>query len=161
MSTAAPRTRTDAPAPGDPVLLPGRVAERCASAATACAVRQGERSLSYADLDRLSARVAGRLLKSGLPPESRVALLVDRTVEAPALILGVLRAGCVYVPLDPAHPAERLVGMLRDCRAAVLVSDRPPLGPGLPPATVVLSPGLLLDERAEEEDGPGGPPRTL
>jgi amino acid adenylation domain-containing protein len=94
-----------------------------ASRADAAAVHQPGRVRSYAGVDRLSRQVAGRLAGMELPPEARVGLVLHRTVDVPAMILGVLRAGLAIVPLDASSPAARNTAILEDAGAAVLIQD--------------------------------------
>src|SRR4051812_32900365 len=77
------------------------------------AVADGDRRLTYADLDRASRRLAGALLAAGVAPGRRVGLLLDRTAGIAVGSLGVLRAGATYVPLDPAAPPARVEHILR------------------------------------------------
>jgi amino acid adenylation domain-containing protein len=83
----------------------------------------GSESLSYAQLDRRAATLARRLVASGLPPDATVAVLCRRSLEMPAALLGVLKAGAAYLPLDPDYPAERLRFMLEDSGARALVAE--------------------------------------
>ncbi|OLF05234.1 hypothetical protein BLA60_36865 [Actinophytocola xinjiangensis] len=77
----------------------------------ALAVRRGDDRRSYAELDDYAARIAGQLASAGVRPGDTVAVLLDRSVELVAALLGVWKAGAAYVPLDPAHPAGRLRDM--------------------------------------------------
>lgn len=91
---------------------------------TAPALRFGERSLSYGELDAWSKRIAQRLRQLGVGPGSLVALCLERSPEMVAAILGTLKAGAAYVPLDPDSPAERLRLVLSDVRAPVLLTQQ-------------------------------------
>jgi len=86
------------------------------------AIRYGELSLSYAELDERSGRVAAWLTARGVAPGARVALLLDRSAAGIVAIYGVLKAGAAYVPLDPTVPPERNARILADCGAAALIS---------------------------------------
>ncbi len=86
------------------------------------------RVLSFRDLDERAGRVAARLSAAGVRPGGRVGLHLDRDVDAVAALIGVLRAGAAYVPLDPAYPRDRLAFMAADARLDVIVS----LGAELP-----------------------------
>jgi amino acid adenylation domain-containing protein len=99
-----------------------------AHARHAPAVSLGERTLTYAELERASARLAGRLAARGVGPETVVGVIAGRTPETVAALLAVLRAGGAYLPLDPAYPAERLRWMLEDSGAALVVAPD-----GVPP----------------------------
>ena len=76
---------------------------------------------TWRDLDRGSAMLAQLLSGPELPPGSRIAVQVDKSVEALMLYLGVLRAGHVYVPLNPAHPPAELGHYLANAQPAVVV----------------------------------------
>ncbi len=102
----------------------------------AVAVRHAGRAITYAELNADADRLAGRLLAAGLGPESPVGVLLDDRGELPAALLAVARAGCALLPLDPAHPARRQAGMLRDAGARALITDRP--AADLPPEAVDL-----------------------
>ncbi len=91
-----------------------RQVRRCPEAV---ALRFEGRSLSYRELEQRSRRLAGVLCQQGIGPESIVALFVERSFEMVLALLGVLRAGGAYLPLDPASPAERIRFMLGDSGA--------------------------------------------
>ncbi|MET7312325.1 amino acid adenylation domain-containing protein [Streptomyces sp. NPDC005571] len=78
---------------------------------------------SYADLNREANRLAHHLRTLGVVRESRVGILVDRSPALTSAILGVLKAGATYVPLDPGYPPERIAFMLADAGAEVLVTE--------------------------------------
>ncbi|MCK1798057.1 amino acid adenylation domain-containing protein [Streptomyces sp. XM4193] len=82
----------------------------------------GERELTYRELDSESAALAARLTAHGIRPEDRVAVVLPRTVEAVVALLAVVRAGGVYLPVDPDYPAERVAHMLRDARPALVLT---------------------------------------
>jgi amino acid adenylation domain-containing protein len=89
----------------------------------AAAIFHGER-MSYRELNARANRVAHHLRRLGVQAETRVALFVDRSLEALVGVLGVLKAGGAYVPLDPLYPRDRLAYMLQQCRASVLLTQR-------------------------------------
>ena len=90
----------------------------------------GERS--FEELDAESTRLAQSLVRGGVGPGDRVAVRVGRTVHLPALVLGILRAGAAYVPLDPAYPVGRVAHMLEDAGPAALLTtvEQQEAGPG-------------------------------
>ncbi len=91
----------------------------------AVAVIAGESSLTYAKLDARAGALARRLRAMGLGPDSIVGVMVDRSLDLPVCILGVLKAGCAFLPINPELPAERVSYMLEDCGArALLLSER-------------------------------------
>ena len=100
-----------------------RIAVRAAEAPSAPAVSCGEEELDCAGLEAWSNRIAQRLLRLGVRQEERVGLCVERSVGMVAGLLGILKAGAAYVPLDPAYPAERLQLMLDDATVRCVVTD--------------------------------------
>ena len=98
------------------------IAEQAARTPDALAVVFEGGSLTYAELESRSGRLADRLLGRGVGPEARVALLLDRSPELAVALLGVLKAGGAYVPLDPTYPPERLAYLLADSGARVVVT---------------------------------------
>ncbi|MET9700745.1 amino acid adenylation domain-containing protein [Streptomyces sp. NPDC006529] len=85
----------------------------------------GGEELDYATLDRLADGVAARLRTLGIGPGRTVAVLLPRTPRLLAALLGVLKSGAAYLPLDPGHPAERLALVLADGAAAAVLTDLP------------------------------------
>lgn len=86
------------------------------------AVRCGARSLTYRELVVAARDVAVRLAGRGFGRGHRVAVLVDRSVELPVALLGVLLSGAAFVPVDPGYPAERQAHMLDDCGARITLT---------------------------------------
>ena len=89
----------------------------------ALAVAAGGERCSYKEIDGRANQVARRLGRLGVGPETRVGLCVKRSVDLIAGMLGILKAGAAYVPLDPDGPRERLRWMLYDANVAVLVTQ--------------------------------------
>jgi len=87
--------------------------------------------LSYVELNRRANQLAHYLRKRGVGPDERVGLCVERSNEMLVGVLGILKAGGVYLPLDPAYPLERLSFMLEDGGAKVLLTQEH-LQEGLP-----------------------------
>ncbi|TGV29330.1 non-ribosomal peptide synthetase, partial [Mesorhizobium sp. M00.F.Ca.ET.186.01.1.1] len=78
------------------------------------ALEYKEQGLSYAGLNERANQLAHLLLAQGVKPDTTVAICVERSMEMIIGILGVLKAGAAYVPIDPAHPEERIAYMLDD-----------------------------------------------
>lgn len=87
------------------------------------AVIDGSTHIDYAHLIAHASVVADALSARGVPPGALVGVCMDRGWTLVATLLGVLRAGCAYVPLDPAYPAERVRYMLAHSRAAAVIVD--------------------------------------
>ena len=79
-------------------------------------------TLSYAELNARAERMAAGLRRLGVGPETRVGLLAERSEGLVAALLGTLKAGAAYVPLDPGYPAERLAYMMADAGISVVVA---------------------------------------
>ncbi|MFD5247395.1 amino acid adenylation domain-containing protein [Amycolatopsis sp. NPDC058340] len=88
------------------------------------AVVSDGRSLTYRELDLESTRLAHDLRERGAGPETVVGLSVRRGIELAVAVLGVVKAGGAYLPLDPDHPADRVRLMLTDAAASLVVSER-------------------------------------
>ena len=82
------------------------------------AIQCGDRSLTYRELNDRANQVAAHLGARGVGVDQLVALYMDHSIEVVCAILGVLKTGAAYVPIDPASPKERLAFMLRDIAAA-------------------------------------------
>jgi amino acid adenylation domain-containing protein len=87
------------------------------------AVEADDGALTYAELDRRAAALADALRARGVAPETRVGIFVDRSVEMLVALLGVLKAGGAYLPLDPAYPADRIAYILEDSGAALVLAQ--------------------------------------
>ncbi|MCD0256726.1 amino acid adenylation domain-containing protein, partial [Xanthomonas melonis] len=91
-------------------------------APSAVAVIHEDRAVSYAELNRQSNQLAHQLIGLGVGPEHRVALCMERGVEMVVGLLGILKAGAGYVPLDPAYPRERLAYIVQDSAPTAILS---------------------------------------
>jgi amino acid adenylation domain-containing protein len=117
----ASRAPAEAPAPA--ATLHARFAEAAARAPAAPALLSGGDTLTYAGLARRAGAIAAELRARGVVPEARVGVCLEWSPELVAALLGVLQAGGVYVPLDPAYPVERLAWIAADAGVSVLVTD--------------------------------------
>ncbi|BCL80831.1 hypothetical protein ccbrp13_32960 [Ktedonobacteria bacterium brp13] len=95
------------------------------------AIQDEEGSLSYAALNRLSSQFAHLLRQQGVQERMPVAVCLPRSLEGAIAVLGILKAGNVYVPLDPTAPVERVQSLLQQTQAAVLVTLGAPSLQGL------------------------------
>ncbi|MFP6560690.1 amino acid adenylation domain-containing protein [Paraburkholderia sp. B3] len=83
---------------------------------------EGDR-LTYGELARWSDRIAARLRRLGVQADQRIGLCIERSAALAAGVLGVLKSGAAFVPLDPAYPLERLESMLDDAGIACVLAD--------------------------------------
>jgi amino acid adenylation domain-containing protein len=88
------------------------------------AVVDGERSVTYAELDERAGRLSGLLRARGVGRGERVGLYLDKSLEAVVGIYAILRAGAAYVPLDPAAPPQRLAGIAANAGLRILITGR-------------------------------------
>jgi amino acid adenylation domain-containing protein len=107
---------------GDTSVL-RRFHENAARSPEAVAVRHQGTSLTYGQLDSWSSRIAGGLVDAGLTAGDRVGLLLGRSPAVIAAILGVWKAGGVYVPLDPEYPRLRLEQILDSARPGIVLTE--------------------------------------
>ncbi|HEU4367808.1 MAG TPA: amino acid adenylation domain-containing protein [Methylomirabilota bacterium] len=106
------------------------------------AVQARGRSLTYGELETRSNQLAHLLRARGVARGDRVGLLFPKAVESVVAMLGVLKAGAAYVPLDPHAPAQRVAGIAADCglRAIVTTGERlAALAPAAPACAVLVS----------------------
>ena len=100
-----------------------RFAAQAAATPDAVAVVDGPLRLTYRELDERAGRLAAHLRRHGAGPEVRVGVCLERSAGLIVAVLGVLKAGAAYVPLDPAYPPERLAYLLEDSAAPLLVTS--------------------------------------
>ena len=132
----------------------GLIESQARAAPEQTAIIDGETEIDYQRLTERASAIAGELLARGVEPESLVGVCMSRTWELAATLVGVLRAGCTYVPLDPAYPRERVRYMLEHARAVGAIVDHE--------KTAELCEGVhelvRLDEVGERTaDGAAGP----
>lgn len=113
------------------------------------AVELGKQQLTYQQLDQRANHVALWLIEKGVQPGQRVGLCAERSIETVAAILGILKAGAAYVPLDPSYPQDRLHYMLDDTAASIVIAH-PHLTGNLP----VTAENLIDLTRLQTETSP-------
>jgi len=109
----------------------------------AVAVVSRGQSISYRNLNERANQVAQLLLRRGIQKETLVGLCLERRVDMVVALLGILKAGAAYVPLDPRLPDERLGYLLADSKPAVIVTDERSWRPQF------AADAIVLDESAE------------
>ncbi|MFF7169127.1 amino acid adenylation domain-containing protein [Streptomyces pseudovenezuelae] len=147
-------SRLDGPPPvvrdgGVPALFAARVA----ADPDGTAVVHGDRTTTYRQLDARANRLAHRLLRLGVRPEDRVAVLMRRSDDLVTALLAVLKAGCAYVGLDPRAPAARTRLILTRTGATVLLTDGDAQAYDGPRVVSVTDPSLT----GEPDTDPGVP----
>ncbi|MFF3616782.1 amino acid adenylation domain-containing protein [Streptomyces sp. NPDC002580] len=142
--------RVDVPA-GATVLT--ALAERIAEQPDDVAVTDAHRQLTYRQLGEAADAVAAELAARGLARGDRVGLMVTRSALLPVGVFGVLRAGAVLVPLDPANPPERLRAMTDEAALRLVVTDE-----AVRPRAELLGPSLLDLHSLPERSGVTLPP---
>ncbi|MCO6179730.1 amino acid adenylation domain-containing protein [Ciceribacter sp. RN22] len=120
----------------EPVTLVEVIDEAFADHAGRVAVRFGDETLSYAELDRRSAALARQLIAAGAGRDRRIAVALPRSTELLIGLVAILRSGAAYMPVDLSHPAERIERMLARgtpvlalAPDGVLIGDVPVLAP--------------------------------
>ncbi|MBG9910866.1 peptide synthetase, partial [Bacillus xiamenensis] len=103
-------------------------------------------SWTYEELNKRANTVAARLMSSGTKPGDRVGILTRPSLDMTAAVLGVLKAGAAFVPIDADYPAQRIAYMLEDCKAEVLLIQK---GLTAPPSFTGHT--LLIEEAVEGE----------
>uniref|UniRef100_UPI0038B3E71C non-ribosomal peptide synthase/polyketide synthase n=1 Tax=Nocardia caishijiensis TaxID=184756 RepID=UPI0038B3E71C len=123
-------TSADAGSPADALALDSRMpsveagagssaAAGAGSAVTGSAAAGDVRSLTYAQLDAASSRLARVLIERGAAPETVVAIAMQRSLETTLAIWAVVKSGAAFLPVDPKYPAERIAHMMSDSGAAL------------------------------------------
>jgi amino acid adenylation domain-containing protein/non-ribosomal peptide synthase protein (TIGR01720 family) len=128
---------TAAPYPST-LTIPRCFAEQLAKAESAIAIRASEMELTYGELNKRANRLAHRLIRTGVKPESAVAILMERSVEMVVATLAVLKAGGAYLPLHSAYPLERMRLIMEEAGASVLLLDRTTARRGLSHSEVMV-----------------------
>ncbi|WP_250465016.1 non-ribosomal peptide synthetase [Microbulbifer litoralis] len=116
--------RQDARNTATALSLHSRFEQQVGRTPDAIALVDGERSWTYSDLNTRANAVARHLRQQGVSPGGVVGVCAERHADLVAALLGTLKAGAAYLPLDPAYPTERLRYMLADSGARWLVGDR-------------------------------------
>ena len=99
------------------------ISQRAAATPDANALATDSATWTYAELDGSAERIAAGLLTAGMPPGARVGVMLDRSPELIATVLGVLKAGAAVVPLDPSYPQARIDAMIDRVRPFRVISD--------------------------------------
>ncbi|MFJ7043352.1 amino acid adenylation domain-containing protein [Streptomyces sp. NPDC101112] len=146
----APASVEEATGPGGATVL-DLFAATVAARPTATAVRSGARTLDYTALDAWADAIAARLHDQGIESGAVVGVLLDRGIPLLPALLGILRSGASFLPLDPGYPTDRLRGYTEVARCDLILTD---------PATHALGASLGTALLVPEADGsaPAVPP---
>ena len=106
------------------LTLHGQCEARAVETPDAVAVVDAKETLTYRELDRLAVNVAGHLRQHGVGAGARVGVAVERSARMVAALLGILKSGASYVPLDPSYPRERVTSMVEDSGAVAVLTER-------------------------------------
>ncbi len=135
-----------------PALLHEQFAERAAADPGAEALVVGAERMSYGELDRRSRALAARLVEAGVGPDVPVGVFLERSADLVVALLGVLRAGGAYVPMDPAYPLARIELMIDDSAMPAVVTGG--AAASRLPATLAAR-GVRVLQTAADEGGGG------
>ncbi|MBO0805869.1 MAG: amino acid adenylation domain-containing protein, partial [Nocardiopsaceae bacterium] len=130
-----------------PGCLPEAFEAQVTRSPDAVAVSFGDAEMTYGELNERANRIAHLLMARGAGPERLVALALPRSADLVAAVLGVLKAGAAYLPLDPSYPVGRTAFMLADARPAVLVTTA-----GVAARTPDYAERIVLDDPVTQAD---------
>ncbi|MBK6016196.1 non-ribosomal peptide synthetase [Streptomyces sp. MBT53] len=147
----AGRDDTAAPTPGSTV--PGLIERQARVSPDATAVVFGSQELTYAELDARANQLAHELVRRGAGPETLVGLALPRSADLVVALLGILKSGAAYLPIDPRYPSARLGLILSEARPQLILTDAE--------TSAVLpddsTPRVHLDD-IDPANGPADPP---
>ncbi|MEW6161214.1 MAG: AMP-binding protein, partial [Verrucomicrobiota bacterium] len=143
---------TARPLPRDQIVLDW-IAEQVERRPEAPAVVCGPARLSYGEMNARANALAKQLRAAGVSAGTPVALFLDRSPEMIVAILGALKSGGAYVPIDPAYPKERIEFLLRDSEAPVVVTTRSIWKPMANPAVIIYLDDSNTASLAPEDAG--------
>ncbi len=133
-----------------PHLLHALFEQQAALRPEKVALRYRGQGVTYGALNEQAEQLAAALRRRGVRLETPVAVCLERSPGLVAVMLGVLKAGGVYAPLDPSQPTERIASLIEDTAAAVVVTADPARFASL--ATTVITPAALLTATRDQEN---------
>ncbi|MHB1037651.1 MAG: amino acid adenylation domain-containing protein [Pirellulales bacterium] len=137
------------------LTLHGLFEQEAAANPDRAAIRCARHEMTYGELDRRANRLARLLLARGVRPEEPVTVCLERSAELVVAMLGVLKAGAVYVPVDPDQPRDRLAFLFQDTKSPVILTERAWLD-RLPSTSAQV---VLFEDLATDAGDPS-PPET-
>ncbi|MFY0510302.1 non-ribosomal peptide synthetase [Streptomyces anulatus] len=124
-------------------LLPELFQRQAARTPHAVAVRSGGQELTYAELNTRANRLAHHLIGRGIGPEHLVGVRLPRSADLVVALLGILKSGAAYVPMDSDAPAERIAFIVGDTGLDLVIAEAPaPPGPAGGPGTTTVTAAL-------------------
>ena len=144
---------------GSPATLHQLVAEQAAKTPAAVAVRDGGQAVTYAQLELRAAQLASRLRARGIGSGMRVGIAVPRSIEAVVSVLGILRSGAAWVPLDRNWPPARLAMIAADAGLAAIIDCGESSSPW-PVGMAILDPSGLGEADWDGDDAGDVDPRA-
>jgi len=147
-----PDTSSEAAVPLGRTIHEG-VAREAARRPHSIAVRCNDESISYGELNRRANQLGNRLIGLGVKPGALVAIAMERSIEMVIGLLGILKSGGAYLPIDPAYPKDRIEFILADAQPLALVTTSASL-PSLPAAEAAL---VLIDRSTRGSGEEGNP----
>lgn len=135
----------------DDLFVPELVVDQCRETPDAIAIVSDLEQITYAELERRSAAIAGLLYERGTKSGDVVAVQMPRSPNLVAALLAILRIGAAYLPIDPATPRLRLQFMLEDSGATALISSKTILGSDFTDASIVQF--IECDDRFDHDVG--------
>jgi len=136
---------------GTDQLLPELFEEQAGKKPNNTAIEAGKEQVTYAQLNARSSRLARYLVDCGVRPEVRVGIYISPTVDMMVALLGTLKAGAAYVPIDTAYPLDRSLLMLEDAQPAIILTERK-LADHLPAGLAQI---VCLDDSQNMRNPPG------
>ncbi|MFD3522131.1 amino acid adenylation domain-containing protein [Streptomyces sp. NPDC058653] len=151
------RTFNDTAAATPELGIPGLLERQVAATPDATALVHGDEELSYAELDARAERLARELSGRAVGPETVVGLALPRSADLIVGMLGILKTGAAYLPIDPKYPSTRLDYILSDARPQLVLTNADTVG--VLPASDV--PTLFIEDVDFGAAGPDAPPAVV
>jgi amino acid adenylation domain-containing protein len=137
------------------VTVPDLFERQVAASPDATAVVHRDAVLSYTELNRRANQLAHLLQERGIGPEDAVALLLPRSADLVVAVIGVMKAGAAYLPIDAAYPTDRVAFMCTDAGAAcVVTADGLPAAAPPVPSVRLTDPAVVAALAAQRVDDP-------
>ena len=111
-----------------PLTLPDALSSGVVLSGGGPALKFGETTVGYPELDDASTRIARQLIARGAGPETFVAIVLPRSITAVTMLWAVAKTGAAFVPIDPKYPADRILHTLNDSGASIGITDTVRLG---------------------------------